>query len=130
MGRWIEKPYSPPNIRQVIKPKSTKEVHMPKNFSAIRSDKEKAGQYVSEMLAISVKTDGMDFLLRIGGEIYRIDVHKCNSKETLLDSAKVLRSLTDAQHQRLYDVQNKVHEMGNELVHLLDEIQTAVSVSE
>mgnify|MGYP001178280010 CR=1 FL=1 len=102
---------------------------MPENFSAVMSDKEKAGHYVSEMLGISVKTDEMDFLLRIGGEIYRIDFRKCNSGETLSDSTELLGAIADTQHQRLHDVQNLVHETCNELVHLLDEIRIASSVN-
>jgi hypothetical protein len=102
---------------------------MSEDFSLVMSDKEKAGHYVSEMLGISVKTDGMDFLLRIGGEIYRIDVRKCNAEEALLDPTELLGAIADTQHQRLHNVQNLVHEIGNELVHLLDEIRVANPVS-
>lgn len=106
---------------------------MSKDYSVIKSDKEKAGHYVAEMLDVSVKTEenggkklsGIEFLLRIGGEIYRIDFHKCTTEQILPDSTHLLRDMTDSQHERLHDVQNLINEMANGIVHILEEIQMA-----
>jgi len=102
------------------------------DLSKVVSDREKAGEYSSEVVHVWMHRDpghetyvrGFGLLIRIGGELYRFDIRKCDAGESFPEEKGLEADLAD-RHEDLHALQNLAHKMSLDFIHLFDELRYA-----